>query len=86
MDATKTNSTNSGEMETKTERIEGTPFLKRWHKNEGWSYGIGNYRISEFYNTEKEMMKNLQAKDWQTIVGLIGSMIDGTLKLHNIIK
>lgn len=84
--AKETNSSNSSELESSTERIEGTPFLRRWEKENGYSFGLGNYRISEWYKTEKEMLKKLKEKDWDTIAGLIGVVVDATLKQNNLIK
>ncbi len=76
----------SGEMTTRTEKVNNTPFIMRWDKEDGYSYGIGNYRISRWFDKEEEMLKELYKVGWNDINGLIAAMIDATLKIHNLIK
>lgn len=81
-----TSKSNSGNIETITEKIENTPLLKRWEEGKGWSFGIGNYRLSEYFENEEDMLRLLEDKDYNTITGLISAMIDATLKMYNLIK
>ncbi len=84
--AKETSNSKSSELETKTEKIENTPFIMRWEKENGYSFGLGNYRISRYYETETELKKELKKKEWTHIAGLIGVIVDATLRQYNLIK
>lgn len=80
------NNNSCGEMEYENIKVKGTPLIKRWEADNGWSFGIGGYRLSEWMESEKEVDKRIQEMNWNDIAGMIGAMIDATLKMNNLIK
>ena len=36
--------------------IEGTPFMMRWEKDKGYSWGMADIKIGEWRETEEEML------------------------------
>lgn len=58
------------------EPIPNTPFVKvRTGKNQ-YSAALGKHRVTKFYNTEKELIDQINKKDWMLITSLIGAMIN----------
>jgi hypothetical protein len=86
MNVEETDKQNCSELTELNERIENTPLMSRWEKDNGWSFGIVGYRVSKWYETKEEMLKRVEAKEWEDILGIIGVVMDATLKLNNLIK
>lgn len=80
------NNSQCSEMLTETKKIENTPFMQRWEKEKGYSFGIGIYRLSEYYETEKQLLTAVKKIDYNIIQGMIAANIDATLKMYNLIK
>lgn len=68
------------------EPIPNTPFIKvRTGKNE-YSGAVGKHRVTEFYNTEQELMDKINQKDWMLITSLIGAMINNDQEIKELFK
>ena len=73
---------------TKVELIENTPFMARWIKDKGWAYGIGGDRISQWFKTKEEMIKNIKKGgiNWVTVTAIVQSLIKHELERIEIEK
>lgn len=67
-----------GEQLIEKKMVENTPFTVMYTKEEGWAFGIAQYRLSEWKKTEAEVMKEIKGglKDWSLITRVIGIMIE----------
>ena len=56
------------------EEIEKTPFLLVTHEN-GSFIALGNYRISENYETKAEALNNINTNNWDHLFNLMVSLV-----------
>lgn len=89
----------TNEITVKSEVIKGTPFVMKWMKDKGWSFGIAEYKLSEYYETREEALEKLGLKelkggeivrrtktgtDYELIVNIVGIMIEKYLKAKDL--
>lgn len=69
--------------------IEGTPFVMQWSESKGYSGGIAEHRVTEWYKTEEELKKKLKGAsnkgiDWDLLTGVILILIEKKEELKKI--
>ena len=52
-------------------KIEHTPFDSVTVKEKGSFIALGHYRLTEYYNSEEEALKEIEFPNWNTIVSLV---------------
>lgn len=80
--ANQANSTDYSNELINREPIEGTPFQLIKLEN-GFFLTMGNYRITEIYNTKEETLEliNTQKLNWYTLLTIINTMIEYNKKI-----
>lgn len=68
--------------------IPNTPFMGRYEKEHGWSYGIAGQRISKWYESEELMLKAMKKGgiDWNKLSAIIMILVDAEINRREIIK
>ena len=61
--------------------IEGTPFMMRWEKEKGYSWGMAGIKIGEWRKTEEEMLTDMEEITWEKILGVMTVVVDATMKM-----
>lgn len=67
----------TSEMTFERFRVEGTPWQAIWDKERGWSAGIAEHKITDFYETEEELKKVLKGVhedgsiNWNLMFGFV---------------
>ena len=64
--------------------IEGTPFMMRWEKEKGYSWGMAGIKIGEWEETEEEMLEDIKEITWEKIIGLVTIVVDATTKMKEL--
>lgn len=80
------NNSHSGEKELTVlnRMIEGTPFMMRWEKEKGYSWGMAGIKIGEWKETEEEMLNDIKKITWEKIIGVITIVVDATIKMKEL--
>lgn len=80
------NNNNSSEKEVTVlnRHIEGTPFMMRWEKEKGYSYGMAGIMISKWHDTEENMMEDLKEITWNKVIAVATIVIDATMKMKEL--
>ena len=80
------NNSHSGEKELAVlnRMIEGTPFMMRWEKEKGYSWGMAGIKIGEWKETEEEMLNDMKEITWEKILGVITVVVDATMKMKEL--
>lgn len=55
------------------EHVEGTGFDIIHYDQHGYWLVIGHYRVSETKKTKEELIKLIETKDWDLLIGVIGA-------------
>lgn len=76
------NNTSENTLSTWIRKIEGTVFSMRYMEGHGYAYGIGNERVSKWFETEKELEEDLQKNDWDVII----RVMDCLMRHHDMAK
>lgn len=84
--AKETNNTNSSknELTVKNSRIENTPFILRWEKEKGYSWGMAGYKVSQWYENENECLKDVKKITWDKIIAIASIISESIIKLKEI--
>lgn len=67
-----------------TEIIENTPFTMVEIDNKYFAV-IGEYKVTEEYNTKQELLNKINEKDWGLITSLIGVLIEKSETIKQLI-
>ena len=80
------NKENSSEKELTVlnRMIEGTPFMMRWEKEKGYSWGMAGIKIGEWRKTEEEMLTDMEEITWEKIIGIVTIVVDATTKMKEL--
>ena len=80
------NNSHSGEKELTVlnRMIEGTPFMMRWEKEKGYSWGMAGIKIGEWRKTEEEMLTDMEEITWEKILGVMTVVVDATMKMKEL--
>ena len=80
------NKQQSGEKELTVlnRMIDGTPFMMRWEKDKGYSWGMAGIKIGEWRKTEEEMLTDMEEITWEKILGVITVVVDATMKMKEL--
>ena len=80
------NKKQSGEKELTVlnRMIDGTPFMMRWEKDKGYSWGMAGIKIGEWRKTEEEMLTDMKEITWEKILGVITVVVDATMKMKEL--
>lgn len=80
------NNSHSGEKELTVlnRMIEGTPFMMRWEKEKGYSWGMAGIKIGEWRETEEEMLTDMEEITWEKILGVMTVVVDATMKMKEL--
>lgn len=57
------------------EKIEDTPFNVTFVQDNGWFIRMGDYRLSQLYQTKYEALQALKTDQWNIIQRLVAAMI-----------
>ena len=78
------NKKQSGEKELTVlnRMIEGTPFMMRWEKEKGYSWGMAGIKIGEWQESEEKMLEDIKEITWEKIIGVMTIVVDATMKMQ----
>ena len=67
------NKQQSGDKETTVlnRMIEGTPFMMRWEKEKGYSWGMAGIKIGEWQESKEKMLDDIKEITWEKIIGVM---------------
>lgn len=74
------------EITTTIERLESTPFTVRWMLDYGWAYGIGNKRISPFFESREKLIEEIEKTNvnWNTLAMMIDALVEYRIEMMEI--
>ena len=80
------NKENSSEKELTVlnRNIEGTPFMMRWEKDKGYSYGMAGIMISRWHETEEKMLEDMNEITYEKIIAIATIVVDATMKMKEL--
>ena len=64
--------------------IEGTPFMMRWEKEKGYSYGVAGIMISRWHETEEKMLEDMAEITYEKIIAIATIVVDATMKMKEL--
>ena len=82
------NKKQSGEKEftVLNRMIDGTPFIMRWEKDKGYSWGMAGIKIGEWQESEEKMLEDIKEITWEKIIGVMTIVVDATMKMQELTK
>ena len=64
--------------------IEGTPFMMRWEKEKGYSWGMAGIKIGEWQESKEKMLDDIKEITWEKIIGVMTIVVDATMKMQEL--
>lgn len=65
----------NSKLNTWIRKVEGTIFSIRYWEEYGYAYGIGNERISKWFETEQEVYDDINKLDWDVITRVMDCLM-----------
>lgn len=65
---------NKGKELIKREKIEGTPFMAIWTKEQKWFGVLGKYRVTGRFEKKDELIQHLEYKPWELLIAVMNVM------------
>lgn len=62
-------------LSTWIRRVEGTIFTVRYMEESGYAYGIGNERVSNWFESEEEVYRDINKMDWDILVRIMDCLM-----------
>lgn len=56
-------------------RIDGTPFGTVWTEQTKWFGVVGKYRVTEYEETEEEVIQKINEKNWDIIMAVMNIVV-----------
>ena len=77
-------SSSEKELTVLNRHIEETPFMMRWEKEKGYSYGMAGIMISRWHETEEKMLEDMAEITYEKIIAIATIVVDATIKMKEL--